>query len=405
MRKAVALLPPLLLLACGHRAAGPAPAPTAVSAPPPDAAVVAAPDAGDARRDRVQALAERLQRRVAEALGSEVDSDALWTSAERAGFLAAAPLGVLAVAFRLQRVDALPLAIYVLSPWQPLVEAPRRENLLSARLVTVTEEALVFEPASPVQASDASRVLRAKIEKIVAEVVDLEKNQAPRDMDVPLPAGLQVISTCAHRHHVVIEVALPGTRMPPAAELARLAKDRMVCLILTPDTGPKREQWIAPGEAPEIQAAPAPPPSPFGDYRPKTTPDTVRDYRPAIGQRIDELPPANPASLADLVRLLDQQAARARQKPGRWIGGNMILGADRREYKPSDEELLESEIGTRIREIVSRPDATAALAKLRPKRAEVSFREITVRHADVMGSGRFFYASAPVRTRVSLRGR
>ena len=97
------------------------------------------------------------------------------------------------------------------------------------------------------------------------------------------------------------------------------------------------------------------------------------------------------------------QVRLARRHPGRWVDGNRVFGASRREYQPSDDELIESEIGRRIREIASRPDAGPAVSGLRPARSEVAFHEIAFNHADVMGSGRFFYASAPTEARVPLR--
>jgi hypothetical protein len=414
MRRGFGLLPLFVLLGCAPR---PADAPRTASEPPPPPAAAAAPPsvAPDTRRARVEALAERIRQRVADALGPQIESEARWTDSGKAGFADTAPLGVMQVVFRRARVDGLPAAIYVLSPWQPLVEAYKPEIALGARLVTVTEDALVFEPMAVVQPGDALRVLRDRISALVGEVVDLEKNEGPREPDVPMPAGLQVIGASAYRYHVIVEAALPGTSMPPAAELTAMAKDRMVCLILTPEIGPKRAQWIAPAGADHLVPHAAPEPAPvrdlaagpelFAGYRPKTTPDTVRDFRPALGPQIDALPPAEPGSLGKLIALLDKQAARARQKPGRWVDGRMELGASKREYKPSDEELLESEIGSRIREIATRPDATAAIAGQQPKRSEITFREITVSHADVMGSGRYFYASAPAKTRVALAGR
>ncbi len=102
------------------------------------------------------------------------------------------------------------------------------------------------------------------------------------------------------------------------------------------------------------------------------------------------------------------QKERARATSGAWSDGNMILGADRREYEPSDEELLEGEIGSRLARAAAAAgaakfEAAAKAAGLGP--GELTYRTFEFRHVDVMGSGRFFYASAPAEKRLTVGGR
>jgi hypothetical protein len=146
--------------------------------------------------------------------------------------------------------------------------------------------------------------------------------------------------------------------------------------------------------------------SPFEGYRPKTTPDTVADYRPGIGRLLEKLPAESLGNLPDLVARLEEQKRLAKGRPGEWTQGNVALGADEKEYRPSDEELVEGEIGDRIGRIVEKADA-AALAGVLEKGgvadAEIAYRRFHYRHVDAMGSGRFFYASAPEEVRVALK--
>jgi hypothetical protein len=139
----------------------------------------------------------------------------------------------------------------------------------------------------------------------------------------------------------------------------------------------------------------------FPDYRPKTSADTVLDYRPQISARLEKLPEASLGNLPGLIGLLEDYRKKSRRNPGKTEEGNVILGADPQEYVPSDEELIQSEIGERIRKVVQAA-SPAALKKAKLTARQVEYGAITYRHVDVMGSGRFFYASSPTKTIISL---
>lgn len=144
----------------------------------------------------------------------------------------------------------------------------------------------------------------------------------------------------------------------------------------------------------------------FPDYERKTSPDTVLDYRVEVGLRIGDLPEANVAQLAALLDALETNQAKARENPGEWTDGFMPLGANEREYEPSDSELYVSELGSRIQKVVatSTPEERAkAIDAAGRTDTVVEFGEIEFRHVDVIGSGRFFYASEPKPVRVELR--
>jgi hypothetical protein len=131
-------------------------------------------------------------------------------------------------------------------------------------------------------------------------------------------------------------------------------------------------------------------------YEPKLSRDRVLDYRRlldlesgAVGEiRLDDLP-----ALADR---LDHLIAAARARPGHWEDGNLALGADLREFVPSDEELLAADLGQRIAAFLesAEPDAVARIwATAGRDGYKAAFTTFDFRHVDVMGSGRFFYAS------------
>ncbi len=145
---------------------------------------------------------------------------------------------------------------------------------------------------------------------------------------------------------------------------------------------------------------------PFGDYQPKLTPDTVLDYRPSIRAVIEEFPSLhNPSfdKLVALLQLLEDVQAKAKKNPGHTQPGNMILGADREEYKPSDDELLESHVGDVIKGVVAGTPEELRPALAKKLKGNRTYNVIRVRHSDVMGSGRFFYASKPQPEKIQIK--
>ena len=141
-------------------------------------------------------------------------------------------------------------------------------------------------------------------------------------------------------------------------------------------------------------------------YEPKVSADTVLDYRRSLEDRLRKLPPPTLDSLGELLKTLDTLQAAAAKNPGHQRQGNLPLGAEPNEYVPSDEELLISEVGDRIRSIAARTpprQLTTRLNRVGFSGRFIEYNAIAVYHADVMGSGRFFYARRPTPVRVRLR--
>lgn len=149
----------------------------------------------------------------------------------------------------------------------------------------------------------------------------------------------------------------------------------------------------------------------FGDYFPKESEDTAGDYLAGTEEAsqyaaaVSALPQAELKNLTQLCNAFATYAQRAKKNPGMYEEGNMLLGADTREYRPSVDELILADIGDRIKAIVT----TTPKEKLKQYCAEqkttvkkIEYPSFTFRHADVMGSGRFFYASEPKKEVVSF---
>ena len=136
----------------------------------------------------------------------------------------------------------------------------------------------------------------------------------------------------------------------------------------------------------------------FPDYQPKITPDTIEDYLRKPSQVYNILGEFSEPSINNLQMIiscfLDHKNA-AESNPGGTQKGNIALGANEDQYYPSEEELLVSELGKLISQV------TSSYSKLQMRTLKLkhqimsqrlSYYEITFRHVDVMGSGRFFYA-------------
>lgn len=163
---------------------------------------------------------------------------------------------------------------------------------------------------------------------------------------------------------------------------------------------------MAPASIPSIPPPDnvAPPPDPstidaevkeaFPDYQPKTTPDTVLDFRSSVSSDIAGLP----AGASGLAQAFVEWRAKAAASPGTFEAGAQQLGADAQEYNPSDAELIAAEAGSRLSAVLSGADAVtkeAVAAVLGADPAARSYKRFDFRHVDVLGSGRFFYASPP----------
>ena len=136
----------------------------------------------------------------------------------------------------------------------------------------------------------------------------------------------------------------------------------------------------------------------FPDYEPKKTPDTLTDYlrKPNKAYEIlGEIGEPDISKLNHILALFYNYQKQAKINVGKTEKGNVAIGADPDQYYPSDEELIVSELGKMIVQILeSYTNQQLKTLKLRHNipSQQIRFFEISFRHVDVMGSGRFFYA-------------
>lgn len=136
----------------------------------------------------------------------------------------------------------------------------------------------------------------------------------------------------------------------------------------------------------------------FKDYAPKKTPDMLEDYLSKPNRVYDILGEIGEPKIGDINNILakfNEYKKKAKKKVGKYEEGDITVGADQFQYYPSEEELIVSELGKIIEQLIeSYSKQQLKTLKLRYgfKTQQIRFFDITFRHVDVMGSGRFFYA-------------
>jgi hypothetical protein len=147
----------------------------------------------------------------------------------------------------------------------------------------------------------------------------------------------------------------------------------------------------------------------FPDYQPKITPDTIKDYQKTpsnVYKLLGEIGEPDINKLKTIINYFLKFKKSAEINPGGTQKGNIAIGANEDQYFPSEDELLVSELGkliARVIESYSKQQMRTLKLKHQIESNRLSYCEITFRHVDVMGSGRFFYAEkAPMETIIDL---
>jgi len=147
----------------------------------------------------------------------------------------------------------------------------------------------------------------------------------------------------------------------------------------------------------------------FPDYQPKITLDTIEDYlrKPSnVYSILGEIGEPSINNLKTIITYFLKYKKAAENNPGGTQKGNVAIGADEDQYYPSEDELLISELGKLILQVTesySKQQMKTLKLKNQIESQRFSYYEITFRHVDVMGSGRFFYAEKATReTKIEL---
>lgn len=138
--------------------------------------------------------------------------------------------------------------------------------------------------------------------------------------------------------------------------------------------------------------------SEFPGYKPKNTPDTIRDYlkgETKVFEILDKIGPKSLNNIKKIIKNFKLYKRKALENPGTFKRGHPGLGANVSQYFPSEEELIVSELGTWLINLLSSLDDESMIPFKKEqdlKSERLQFNKIYFRNVDVMGFGRYFYA-------------
>jgi hypothetical protein len=149
---------------------------------------------------------------------------------------------------------------------------------------------------------------------------------------------------------------------------------------------------------------------PDAHYQLTCTRDVLRLYRPALGARLDQLPilyglgkkgwesDVEPANLSQAFERLHSLNSEAAELPGSWTEGAVELGAELRQYQPSDAELMSCVAGRELLELLNGKTLSRIRFNWHGVTAvppPVLFKDLRFRRVEVQGSGLYHFPSAP----------
>lgn len=182
-----------------------------------------------------------------------------------------------------------------------------------------------------------------------------------------------------------------GCSKPTALASNANAKGTITVAAAPPKTPPPELPPEALAELAADNPDAAAPPSTPSDT--PAGPATVTDYRASVAGDIAALPPVGDA--AALAASFASWHARAAAAPGATEDGQIQLGADPQEYRPSDAELVTAEAGDRLSAALQGADEATKASVATIVGEARTYRRFDFRRVDVMGSGRYYYASQP----------
>lgn len=140
------------------------------------------------------------------------------------------------------------LLSFALVPWQDLYPMSSPDSMVAAInriLVAVSQDAIIYElPAEAAAVSrnnDAVKFFRDHL----LDLISYERNTEAREFDAcHSPEGIQIIRHREYPWYVEMEVAIPGSSAAEQLIPEGLPDDKMIHLLLVPDIGPVKEQWL-----------------------------------------------------------------------------------------------------------------------------------------------------------------
>lgn len=290
----------------------------------------------------------------------------------------------------------------ILIPWQDMIISGLPDNIPSVPmpvvLYAVTPFSVIYKYCSADNSTDNKKIneiLSANINKLFDTDYCIKTINEQNSFSTP--DGIQVISFKEYPYYINLQVSISGSTPIHPKVIKKMYKNKMIFLSLIPEIGTVKTQWLKSVDT-EISISELPDnKNVFADYEAKITPDNLIDFSPSLYNTVNNLPYAKPENLSELLVLYKEYSRKARRNKGSWEDGNIVLGAQEKEYLPSEDELLLGEIGERILEIknsLEKVRIKKIIKKGKAKIRNIKFLKFTFIHYDVMGSGRFFYVDS-----------
>lgn len=291
------------------------------------------------------------------------------------------------------------LATYTLIPWQNFTVNNEAAGVLPKdTFLTVTGCAVIYVSYSGQDLTEKEKGYVRLFDNSFRDLIDYKNCSSQlHDADLDIPEGIQTLSVRIYPFYIDLQVALPGSALPEQSRWGKVAEDRMIRVSLVPERGETRIMWFTPVRIKDLSK------DLFGGYTPKITPDRLEDFMPELYETLHAMPEAEPENLNSLIGLFIEYKTGAAENPGHWEEGNMLLGARKREYIPSKEEVLLSETGNRLRRLIGSVPKERLKRELGKKYSDLrqlEYVRFTYTHVDVMGSGRFYYIDTMTKIRI-----
>lgn len=140
-------------------------------------------------------------------------------------------------------------------------------------------------------------------------------------------------------------------------------------------------------------------------FTPKRSTDTLLDYDPSLADHFAALPASDIESLPALIQALETASDAASTLVGTLEKGDTSRGMPEKVYRPTREELVEAEIGRRIKAVVASFPPSTIEEVLKNAGMDdivvVSWKAMTVKH---VGDDleRTYYVTEPKETELDL---
>jgi hypothetical protein len=268
-----------------------------------------------------------------------------WTSIDRINLYGSIQTSLLSIDIYRAGSDEK-LRSFVFVPWEDFSEGGADEGDLTVSLLdglyTVTPYALVYEIYHQYYLTPAEEEVMGIFLSVFNRLIGYEycNEVIEKEGGFTMPGQLQVIELKEYRYYAEIYAAIPGSQLPDPQKITMALPAKMIRLVMAPDMGASRKQWIR-GTEPYFK--------PYFDNikgeLAKVLPDTVKKYEtlfsaePQTGDQSGINGATVPESLYTEPVKTDTVGDVPRTGKGTEQSGAVSLQTDPEIERPADEQL------------------------------------------------------------------